>query len=163
MHDHDDFIHVYCIWRVKSMYYILLLSQMSKLQFCSECNYAAIFQLNSLPGNIFLASDWDFLGGNWENRRLFWIGNRAYIRPLVIGRKGPGNIYVAIIAHLKKHMFFCGCVTYFCWKILFFKIIFQEYHQSVEQLGPDQAQHYVGPDQDPNCATTHKGKSHLCF
>ena len=44
------------------MYYILLLSQMSKLQFCSESNYAAIFQLNSLPGKIpfFLASDWEF-------------------------------------------------------------------------------------------------------
>ena len=41
-----------CIRRVKSMYYILLLSQMSKLQFCSESNYAAIFQLNSLPGKI---------------------------------------------------------------------------------------------------------------
>ena len=35
------------------MYYILLLSQMSKLQFCSESNYAAIFQLNSLSGKIF--------------------------------------------------------------------------------------------------------------
>ena len=34
------------------MYYIFLLSQMSKLQFCSESNYAAIFQLNSLPGKI---------------------------------------------------------------------------------------------------------------
>ena len=43
-------------------YNILLLSQMSKLQFCSESNYAAIFQLNSLPGKIlfFLASDWEF-------------------------------------------------------------------------------------------------------
>ena len=43
-------------------YRILLLSQMSKLQFCSESNYAAIFQLNSLPGmiRVFLASDWDF-------------------------------------------------------------------------------------------------------
>ena len=38
------------------MYYILLLSQMSKLQFCSESNYAAIFQLNSLPGNILFLS-----------------------------------------------------------------------------------------------------------
>ena len=46
------------------MYYILLLSQMPKLQFCSECNYEAIFQLNSLPGNIFFgASDWEFWGG----------------------------------------------------------------------------------------------------
>ena len=87
MHDHDDSIHVYIkswfkhilfdqslyhkydiievgsdsISRVKSMHYILLLSQMSKLQFCSESNYAAIFQLNSLPCKIlFLASDWDF-------------------------------------------------------------------------------------------------------
>ena len=45
-----------CIWRVESMYYILLLSQMSKLQFCSESNYAAIFQLNSLPGKILFLS-----------------------------------------------------------------------------------------------------------
>ena len=50
MNDHDDFIHVYM--KIKSMYYILLLSQMSKLQFCSENNYAAIFQLNSFPDKI---------------------------------------------------------------------------------------------------------------
>ena len=50
-----------CIWRVKSMYYILLLSQMSTLQFCSESNYATIFQLNLVPGKIFLwASNWEF-------------------------------------------------------------------------------------------------------
>ena len=42
-----------CIWRFKSMYYILLQSQMSKLQFCSESNYAAIFKLNSFSGKIF--------------------------------------------------------------------------------------------------------------
>ena len=29
---------------------------MSKLQFCSESNYAAIFQLNSLPGKILFLS-----------------------------------------------------------------------------------------------------------
>ena len=34
------------------MYYILV-SQMSKLQFCSESNSAAVFHLNSLPGKIF--------------------------------------------------------------------------------------------------------------
>ena len=34
---------------------ILLLSQMSKLQFCSESNSAAIFQLNLLPGKIFFS------------------------------------------------------------------------------------------------------------
>ena len=45
------------------MYYILLLSQMSMLQFCSESNYAAIFQLNSLSGKIiFFVSDWVFWG-----------------------------------------------------------------------------------------------------
>ena len=53
-----------CIWRVKSMYYILLLSQMSKLQIWSESKYAAIFQLNSLPGKIlFLSFRLGFLGG----------------------------------------------------------------------------------------------------
>ena len=78
------------LWRVKSMYFILLLSQMSKLQFCSESNSAAIFQLKSLPGkNLFWASDWDFFFWNCEKRRLFWIGNGAYIQPLVIGRKVP--------------------------------------------------------------------------
>ena len=39
------------------MYYILLLSRMTKLQFCSESNSAAIFQLNSLLGKIFF---WNF-------------------------------------------------------------------------------------------------------
>ena len=29
---------------------------MSKLQFCSESNYAAIFQVNSLPGKILFLS-----------------------------------------------------------------------------------------------------------
>ena len=38
------------------MYYILLLSQMSKLPFCSESNYVAIFQLNLLPGKILFLS-----------------------------------------------------------------------------------------------------------
>ena len=37
------------------MYYISLLSQMSKLQFCPESNYAAIFQLNSLDKTLFLS------------------------------------------------------------------------------------------------------------
>ena len=42
------------------MYYILLLSKMSKLQFCSESNSTAIFQLNSLPSKIFFGtSDWE--------------------------------------------------------------------------------------------------------
>ena len=50
------------------------------------------FQLNSLPGKIlFWASDWEFFWGNWEKRRIFWIGNGAYIRPLVIGNKGPAS------------------------------------------------------------------------
>ena len=77
------------------MYYVLLLSQMSKLQFCSESNYAAIFQLNLLPGKILFLSFrlGIFLGGGeiGEKRRIFWIGNGAYIRPLVIGRKGPDS------------------------------------------------------------------------
>ena len=38
---------------------------------------------------FFLASDWDFFFGNWEKRRIIWIGNGAYNRPLVIGGKGP--------------------------------------------------------------------------
>ena len=54
------------------MYYILLLSQMSKLQFCSESNSAAIFQLNWLPGKIFFFLNFRlgiFFGKfNWETR-----------------------------------------------------------------------------------------------
>ena len=79
-----------CIRRVKSMYYILLLSQMAKLQFCSESNSAAIFQLNSLPGKIFFKLQFgNFSWENWEKRWIFWIRNGAYIRPLMIERKGP--------------------------------------------------------------------------
>ena len=53
------------------MYYILLLSQMSKLQFCSESNYAAIFHLNSLSGKIFFSLKLGFFFfGNWEKRRI---------------------------------------------------------------------------------------------
>ena len=74
------------------MYYILLLSPMSKLQFCSVCNYAAIFQLNSLPAKIlfFELQIGIFFLEIGKKMRIFWIGNGAYIRPLVIGRKGPG-------------------------------------------------------------------------
>ena len=77
------------------MYYILLLPQMAKLQFCSESNSAAFFQLNSLPGKIFfelqIGNFWGGGGGggNWEKRRIFWIGNGAYILPMVKERKGP--------------------------------------------------------------------------
>ena len=62
----------------------------SKLERRSESNSAAIFQLTLFPGEIFfLSSDWDFFFGNWEKRRIIWIGNGTYYRPLVIGRKGP--------------------------------------------------------------------------
>ena len=44
---------IMCIWKVKSMHYILLLSQISKLQFCSESNSAAFFSIeSSLPVRI---------------------------------------------------------------------------------------------------------------
>ena len=66
------------------MYYILLLSQMSKLQFYSESNSAAISQLNCSLVRFFLASDWEFFWGNWEKKGIFWIGNGAYNRPLLI-------------------------------------------------------------------------------
>ena len=64
----------------------------SKLQRRSESNSAPIFQLNSFSGEIFLASDWDFFL-NWEKRRIIWIGNRTYYRPLVIGRKDSVLIF----------------------------------------------------------------------
>ena len=36
-----------------------------------------------------LTSDWEFFLGKLGKKRIFWIGNGAYIQPLVIGRKGP--------------------------------------------------------------------------
>ena len=73
------------------MYYILLLSQISKLQFCLESNSVAFFfQLNLLPGKIsFIELQIGKIFWKLGKRRIFWIGNGAYIRPLVIGRKGP--------------------------------------------------------------------------
>ena len=57
------------------MYYILLLSQMSKLQFCSESNSGAIFQLNSLPGKIFFELQiGDFLLEIWKKGGYFGYG-----------------------------------------------------------------------------------------
>ena len=62
----------------------------SKLQRCSESNSAAIFQSNSFPGEIYFSFRLGFFFfGNWEKRRIIWIGNGAYYLPLVIGRKGP--------------------------------------------------------------------------
>ena len=64
------------------MYYILLLSQMSKLQFCSESNYAAIFQLNSLPGKIFFELQIGiFLGEIWKKGGYFGLGMGPIIGP----------------------------------------------------------------------------------
>ena len=54
---------------------------MSKLQFCLESNSAAIFQLNLLPGKIFLASNWEFLFGNWEKGGYFGLGMGPIIGP----------------------------------------------------------------------------------
>ena len=67
------------------MYYILLLSQMSKLQFCSERNYAAIFQLNSLPGRILFLS--------FRLRIFFWkLGKKEDIFDLEWGLySAPGD------------------------------------------------------------------------
>ena len=57
------------------MYYILLLSQMSKLQFCSESSYAAIFQLKSLPRKIlFLSIRLGIFFGIWEKGGYFGLG-----------------------------------------------------------------------------------------
>ena len=42
---------------------------------------------------FFFASDLVFFFGNWEKRRILWIGNGAYYLPLVIGRKGPVHIF----------------------------------------------------------------------
>ena len=46
-------------------------------------------------------------------------------------------------------MLFC-CLLIFFQNQLFEKL-FQEYHLSVKQIGPDQAGHFVGPDHGPNC------------
>ena len=112
------------LFMCKSMYYILLLSQMSKLQFCSESNYAAIFQLNSLPGKIIFLSFrlgffFFFFFGNWEKRSIFWIGKAAYIGPLayirllVIGRKGPGfALYIKSIITLILNGYFRSAKKY---------------------------------------------------
>ena len=51
----------------------------------------------------FLASNWEFLGGNWEKRRLFWIGNGAEYRTLVIGRKGPAYVCETMYVHVWKY------------------------------------------------------------
>ena len=40
----------------------------------------------------------------------------------------------------------------------FFEKIFQEYHQSVKHLDPDQARRFVGPDLGPNCLQKIVGK-----
>ena len=55
---------------------------MSKLH-CSESNSAPIFQLNSPPGKILLASDWDFFGGEIGKKRgYFGLGMGLIFGPL---------------------------------------------------------------------------------
>ena len=96
------------------MFYILLQSQMSKLQFCSESNYAAIFQLNSLPGKIFFELqignffwgkfgkkedilDWEWglysAPGDWEKRLCLCAKNVPYLTYgyLLVDRNFIGN------------------------------------------------------------------------
>ena len=82
------------------------------------------------------------------DRHFKWIKN-----PI---RNKQCNIYFVLIAHLKNTCFFVVVSHIFVEKVLFFKLISQECHQSVEQLDPDQARHIVWPDQDPNCSQRQK-------
>ena len=45
--------------------------------------------------------------------------------------------------------FFCPLLIFF--RINFFEKFFQEYHQSVNSLDPDQVLHFFRPDLGPNC------------
>ena len=47
------------------------------------------------------------------------------------------------------HVFFSRLLIFF--NITLSKIVFQEQHQSVKHLDPDQARLFVGPDMGPNC------------
>ena len=53
----------------------------SKLQSCSESNSAAFFQLNSLTGKIFLASDWEFILEIGKKGGYFGLGMEPIIGP----------------------------------------------------------------------------------
>ena len=48
-------------------------------------------------------------------------------------------------------------------KVNFFDKFFQEYHQSVIHLDPDQARHFVGPDLGPNCLQKLVGKVFIAY
>ena len=65
----------------------------SKLQHRSESNSAAIFQLNSFPGEIFFSFRLGFFGGKLGKKEDNLIRDGAYYRPLVIERKGPVHIF----------------------------------------------------------------------
>ena len=80
---------------------------MSKLQCCSESNSAAIFELNSLPGKIFIELQIGIFFLEIGKRGIFWIGNEAYYLPLVIGRKKALAYYI-----LAKSQFLCTGMVY---------------------------------------------------
>ena len=47
-------------------------------------------------------------------------------------------------------MFFFVICGYFFFQIIFFKKLFQEYHQSAKQFGSGSGPTFVGPDMGPN-------------
>ena len=53
---------------------------------------------------FFIASNWEFFGGYWGKRRIFWIGNGAEYRSLVIGRKGPLRCHCVPFGPFRFHL-----------------------------------------------------------
>ena len=55
------------------------------------------------------------------------------------------------LTHCILGNFACFFYLLMFFKFNFFEKFFHEYHQSVKNLDPDQAQHFVGPDLGPKC------------
>ena len=62
-------------------------------------------------------------------------------------KAGLPYMYIYSLPAEKFCMFFLSSADFF--KINFFKKFFQEYHQSVKELDPDQARRFFGPDLGP--------------
>ena len=114
----------------------------------SDCSYrSSLFWVHAVcfytkfVSNVkqLFAAD-DFSRRHFQMHFLTW---RFRVKPEILKYK---TITLCMLCTF--HDFFFSSVNFFRNQL---KKIYQEYHQSVKYLNPDQARRFVGPDLGPNC------------